>query len=288
GTAAVSRDNGRTFREFASKPTPDAKFGRIAVSATDADNVIWVPMNNGGGAEPVYFTRDGGKTWDVGSGSPVGMVNGDGPWTFFKPLAADRETAHTFYIYDRRDGGFFVSADGGANWTRRATLPTQPGNHFDNHQLIAAPGRTGDLWLSLSDKGLLHSTDAGKTWSRLTGVEWSVRAALGKPAPGSKAPSVYLYGQIGGTSPKDDLSVDAALYRSVDSGKSWTRINPVTQGLNGINPLVADMQVFGRVYVGTGGRGFFYGEPAAANRVGMPTTRVDKSRSPGAKPDASP
>ncbi|MBC8136805.1 MAG: hypothetical protein H8F28_13050, partial [Fibrella sp.] len=47
GTAAVSRDNGRTFREFASKPTPDAKFGRIAVSATDADNVIWVPMNNG-------------------------------------------------------------------------------------------------------------------------------------------------------------------------------------------------------------------------------------------------
>ncbi|MBC8138402.1 MAG: hypothetical protein H8F28_21190 [Fibrella sp.] len=264
GTAVVSRDNGRSFREFAAKPTPDAKFGRVAVSATDADNIVWVPMNNGkDDRQPVYFTRDGGKTWDAGSGSPVGMINGDGPWTFFKPLAADREAAHTFYLYDRRDGGFFVSEDGGANWGRRATLPTQPGNHFDNHQLVAAPGRSGDLWLSLYEKGLLHSTDSGKTWSRLTGVEWSVRAALGKPAPGSQTPTVFLFGQIGGTPPKDDVSVDAALYRSVDSGKSWTRINPATHGLNGINPLIADMQVFGRVYVGTGGRGFFYGEPLA-------------------------
>ncbi len=263
GTAAVSRDNGKTLREFASKPTPGAKFGRIAVSADDADNLVWMPMDDVKGEnKPTFFTTDGGKSWSAGSGAPSGCINGDGPWTFFKPLAADRVKPHTFYLYDRRDGGFFASEDGGATWKRRATLPTQAGAHFDSHKLLTAPGMAGDVWLSLSEKGLLHSADGGKTWTRLSGVEWSVQAAFGKAAPGTKTPTLFVYGQLGGTHPASDTAVSAALYRSIDLGKTFVRVNPTSQGLNGIGVLIGDMQVFGRVYVGTGGRGFFYGEPA--------------------------
>jgi len=57
GAGAISRDNGRTLRVFASKPFPDAKFGRIAVGV-NPDNIVWAPM--GAKDTPLYFSKDGG------------------------------------------------------------------------------------------------------------------------------------------------------------------------------------------------------------------------------------
>jgi photosystem II stability/assembly factor-like uncharacterized protein len=259
GDASLSSDNGRTFRVFASKPFPDAKFGRIAISATDPKNLVWAPM--GGEKEAVYFTRDGGSTWSECVGAPRGMINTQGPWSFFKPLCADRVSPNTFYIYERRSGKFFRSGDGGATWAHLSTLPTQPGNHFDQHKLEAAPNASGDLWLSLQDQGLLHSSDGGKTWSKITGVDWAINHAFGKAMPGRANATIFLIGQINGQPAKAEAEVDAHLYRSDDSGKSWTRINGTERGLAQVNNVTGDMQTPGRVYIGTGGRGTFYGQP---------------------------
>lgn len=147
---------------------------------------------------------------------------------------------------------------------RRANIRATVGGRTVCVRLL---GIAGDLWLSLYDQGLLHSTDGGKTWTKVTGVEWSVQAAAGKSAPGVKSPTLFVYGQIGGTHPKAGTQVNVAMYRPIDAGKTWVRINPETMGLNGIGNLTADMQVFGRVYVGTGGRGFFFGEPVAAKKL---------------------
>ena len=267
GDASYSDDNGRTLHEFPAKPFPDAAYGRIAVG-TDPANVVWAPM--GDASTPVYFTKDRGKTWTAGQGCPLGTISFDGPWSFYKELAADRITPGRFYLYDRRDGRFYRSDDGGASWKHTATLPKQQGTHTDTHQVRTNPYAPGDVWVSLSgatalgDHGLYHSTDGGTTWSRLTGIEWAVSFSFGQGRPGTRTPALYLLGQVGGSRPAKEVDADVQLYRSDDLGHSWVRINDDAHGLAGAGTITGGFQVWGRVFVCTGGRGVFYGEPQAA------------------------
>lgn len=265
GDAAYSNDNGRTLHEFPTKPFPDAKYGRIALG-TDSANIVWAPM--GDAQTPVYFTRDNGRTWTAGRGCPLGAVASNGPWSFYKMLAADRVRPDWFYLYDRRDGHFYRSEDGGATWKHIATLPRQQGAHYDAHQLRTSPTAGGDLWLSISgttatgEHGLYHSADGGQTWTRLTDVQWAQSVSLGKGRPGGHFPALYLFGQIGGPRPASEHEADVRLYRSDDLGRTWARVNNDAQGFAGAGTITGDNQVWGRVYVCTGGRGIFVGTPA--------------------------
>jgi photosystem II stability/assembly factor-like uncharacterized protein len=263
GTAAISTDNGRIFRRVESKPFPEARFGRVAISATDGRNFLWAPM--GDDKTPVYFTRDGGATWDVCQGAPLGMINTQGPWTFFKLLAADRMQPATFYIYDRRDGRFYRSQDGGATWKHLSTLPTQPGNHYDNHRLEAAPNSAKQAWLALHDKGLFRTGNGGQNWTKISGVDWAVNVSFGKAAPGRTNPTVFLLGQLSGKSTSSEQEAEVNLYRSDDMGTTWMRVNDAERGMGGVGNITGDMQNYGRVYIGTGGRGTFYGQIASAS-----------------------
>lgn len=58
-------------------------------------------------------------------------------------------------------------------------------------------------------------------------------------------------------------------YRSADAGATWIRINDDSHQFGGINVLEADRNVFGRLYVGTGGRGILYGIPSVSLPVTM-------------------
>jgi len=264
GDAAYSEDNGRTLQEFPAKPFPDAKYGRIALG-TDPANVVWAPM--GDAKTPIYFTKDNGKTWAPGAGCPLGTVATNGPWSFYKMLAADRVRPGWFYLYDRRDGLFYRSENGGADWKQVASLLKQQGAHYDAHQLRTSPTAAGDLWLSISgatatgEHGLYHSTDGGSSWSRLSGVQWAQSISLGKGKPGGTSPALYLLGQVGGTRPASDQDADIQLYRSDDAGRTWARINTDAHQFAGAGTITGDNQVWGRVYVCTGGRGIFVGTP---------------------------
>lgn len=58
-----------------------------------------------------------------------------------------------------------------------------------------------------------------------------------------------------------------AIWRSDDQGATWLRLNDeLHQWGQRFRCLAADPRIFGRVYVGTDGRGILYGEPATANR----------------------
>ena len=267
GDASYSDDNGRTLHEFPAKPFADAAYGRIAVG-TDPANVVWAPMGDAG--TPIYYTKDKGETWAAGRGCPLGTVAFDGPWSFYKELAADRVTPGRFYLYDRRDGRFYRSDDGGASWHHVATLPHQQGAHFDANQVRTNPFAPGDVWVGISgatavgDHGLYHSTDGGATWSRLSGVEWVNSFSFGLGRPSSKTPTLYLLGQIGGPRPAKELDADVQLYRSDDGGHSWARVNDAAHGLAGASTITGGFQQWGRVFVCTGGRGIFYGQPLGA------------------------
>jgi photosystem II stability/assembly factor-like uncharacterized protein len=219
---------------------------------------------------PVYCTKDNGKTWAAAAGAPLGTIASDGPWSFYKELAADRVRPGVFYLYDRRDGDFYRSEDGGAHWKEVSVLPRQQGVHYDSNRVFAAPSLPGVVWVSISGAtavgphGLYVSENGGDTWTRLTGVQWAESFAFGQGKPGGRLPAAYLFGQIGGPVPADSSHADVQLYRSDDMGRSWTRINDAAHQFAGFNSMTGDGQVWGRVYVSTGGRGVFYGRPASA------------------------
>jgi hypothetical protein len=76
---------------------------------------------------------------------------------------------------------------------------------------------------------------------------------FGKAAPGKSYPAVYLVGTVNG--------VDG-VFRSVDSGQSWTRINDDQHQYAWIGQAVSgDPRVYGRVYLATNGRGILYADP---------------------------
>jgi photosystem II stability/assembly factor-like uncharacterized protein len=106
----------------------------------------------------------------------------------------------------------------------------------------------------VSRQGLFHSTDAGQTFVN-TRSDVSVNAlSLGKAAPGMDYPTLFAIGT------RDQVK---AIWRSIDAGKSWQRINDDQhQYGKRFRCISGDPRIFGRVYVGTDGRGITYGEIA--------------------------
>jgi xyloglucan-specific exo-beta-1,4-glucanase len=102
-------------------------------------------------------------------------------------------------------------------------------------------------------EGLLRSSDRGRAFERVTGEITGHQIAFGRAAPGARHPAIYVAGRRG-----DERGV----FRSTDDGATWLRLNPENLQFHSISALAADPRVFGRVYVGSRGRGIFYGEPA--------------------------
>jgi len=121
------------------------------------------------------------------------------------------------------------------------------------YRLVAAPYRAGDLWLHVGG-ALYHSDNGGDAFEPVSGALEIALFGLGKPAPGSRIAAIYAIGTLDG---------QKGVYRSLDGGKAWTRINDDEHqwGLR-FRVISGDPRIFGRVYIGTDGRGVLYGDPA--------------------------
>jgi hypothetical protein len=118
------------------------------------------------------------------------------------------------------------------------------------------PGREGDIWLA-TDSGLYHSTDSGASFAKVTGDKaWTV--GFGKAAEGSSYPAIYAGAKINSTS---------GIYRSDDGGTRWVRINDDQHQWGLPTVTIGDPRIYGRVYVGTNGRGIIYGDGAGGTPV---------------------
>ena len=73
---------------------------------------------------------------------------------------------------------------------------------------------------------------------------------MGKPGPGRVYPALYLAGQVG---------EKEGFYRSDDIGQTWVRLNDDAHQFGFVNVIKGDPRVYGRVYLGTSGRGVIYG-----------------------------
>ncbi|MGA2672806.1 MAG: xyloglucanase [Terracidiphilus sp.] len=246
-----SLDAGRTWKPTSAAPTPESHAGSIAVSA-DGSTWIWTPER-----EPVSVTHDQGATWTAAQGLPAGIR-----------VIADPVAAQSFYAISLRDRTLYRSDDGGATFTARSfTLPdaspapassSRGDERGGQDRIYAAPGRAGDLWLAAFD-GLFHAvpatqqTSGSVAFARLSGVEEIHALGFGKAAPRHSYPALYLVGTIHG---------QRGIFRSTDEARTWVRINDEKHQWGLVLQISGDPRIYGRVYVGTHGRGVFYGDPA--------------------------
>jgi hypothetical protein len=205
---------------------------------------VWAPEQS-----PAYFTRDRGATWTQSQGLPLNTR-----------VIADRVNPQKFYALALFDGKLFVSRDGAATFTAQplappVRLPQRGGNRGDERggqdRLYATPGREGELWLAASD-GLYRSTDAGMAFLRLSAVQEIHAFGFGEAAPEADYPALFLVGVVDGV---------RGIFRSDDTARTWVRINDDQRQWGLLLHITGDPKLYGRVYVGTHGRGIVYGDP---------------------------
>ncbi|HWD80284.1 MAG TPA: carbohydrate-binding protein, partial [Kribbella sp.] len=216
---------------FTAEPVGSANSGHVALAA-DGSTIVWTEA----GQAP-YRSTDKGASWSKVSGLGTDAV-----------VVADRSSAGTFYSLT--GGTLYASTDGGATFTARAgNLPAG--------RLTAVPGVAGDLWISGGGSGLLHSTDGGRSFTALASVQSAASPlGFGKPAPGTTYQALYLIGTVQNVT---------GVFRSTDKGATWVRINDDAHqwgSIGGPGVITGDPDTYGRVYIGTNGRGLLYGDPS--------------------------
>lgn len=194
------------------------------------------------------ISRDQGKTWTAASGLPAGAH-----------AISDRMSPQIFYALDFKTGKFYTSNDGGATFASSdptglpadlsSAAPTSPEAAWP---LMATFGKPGDLWL-VAGGDLFHSADAGKTFAKIPTDLRAEELSFGKAPAGSDYPALFAIGTLGNLK---------AIWRSDDAGHNWARINDDQhQYGTRFRCISGDPRVFGRVYIGTDGRGILYADP---------------------------
>jgi len=207
--------------------------GNVALSA-DGSTIVWSP-----GGLAVQVSTTFGSTWVAATGLPVGAV-----------VESDRVNPSKFYALS--NGTFYVSTNKGASFTTTAAT----GIPAAAHKFKAVYGHEGDIWLAggsdTTTYGLWHSTNSGASFTKIANVQKADNVSFGKAAPGQSYPAIYIVAQVDGV---------RGVFRSNDMAASWVRINDDQHQYGNLGEaLTGDPRVYGRVYVGTNGRGIVWGD----------------------------
>lgn len=216
----------------------------VAVSPGFFTDLISAPRGIGVG---LRYSEERGVTWSESTGGPIDF--GYSVLDFRKRVVFDRLNNSQAYTF--KAGSFYRSLNGGMTWSVvNSSLPAASEEEFIS--LVASFLTTGKLWLGLGSSGLWTSGDGGSTWAQITNVTHCRVFGIGKDSLGS--PILFLYGIVTSDS-------GWGIFRSVDTGVTWERINE-TGKLFGAEPIAiaGDRNVVGRVYLATRGRGLLVGE----------------------------
>jgi hypothetical protein len=229
---AYSNDNGQTWTPCATAATGYTTANQTGSVAVAADGSRFVVSPSAGHGTAAY-TVNKGATWTASTGLPSGAL-----------LASDRVTAMTFYATS--GGTLYVSLNGGASFTTAGTFTGggAPRTVF---------GQAGEVWVATGND-LYRFTGAGTTKAQVTSVSAASGVGFGKAAPGQTHPATYIVGTVGG---------QYGFFRSDDGvGTAWTRVNDDQHQYGWLqgNFVAGDEDVYGRVYLTTGGRGYVYAD----------------------------
>lgn len=234
-SSGYSTNSGSSWTPAAGEPTGVTNGGTIAVSA-NGTRVVWSPE---GTTATYYTTSSTGRSWTACTGVPAQAR-----------VFSDRVNANKFYAF--KNGVFYVSTNGGASFTMTvsAGLPT-------SGTAKAMAGHEGEIWIAGGSTGnaygIWRSTNSGASFTQLANVQEADCIGFGKAATGKTYMSVFASAKIENV---------RGLFRSDDLGATWIRVNDDQHqyGWTG-KCITGDPRIFGRVYVGTNGRGIVYADP---------------------------
>lgn len=290
---AKSTDGGKTWVTLNAPGTVNTNNPGGGLAAASPSVLVWIPK----GLATVYFTSNGGTSWGTATISgPINPYQESGASVNRQIVAADRVNIGTFYLYyngtSNSDGagtnadgaiaGIYKSTDGGANWakvfagrlanTGSANLDYSVGFYaarLKSVPRIAAQNTAGHLFWTAGDVGgsvvgaLRASFDGFATTPIVVANVLEVSdIGFGAPLPGSDYPTVFIVGWVGGTA-LTNYGVwmsTSNLSAWLANAQTWTKITSFPYG-NGdfVKCLSGDSNVYGRVYGGFQGSGWFYG-----------------------------
>ena len=226
GTIVRTTDGGTTWRTLAIPASEKLDFRDVdAVSERTAYALSIGP----GEASRIYKTTDAGASWTL-------QFTNDDPKAFFDAMAfwdAERGVAFS----DSVDGTFVIllTTDGGRTWSRapQTSLPAAlagEGAFAASGTNVAVAG-SRDVWIGTTSGRVLHSSDAGRTWSiATTGVATGDATGIFSVAFRDARHGIV----VGGNYQKEREAVDNAAVTS-DGGATWTLV----KGLGGFRSVVA-------------------------------------------------
>lgn len=254
--SSYSTDGGQNWQRFESYENgthpADLRFGNIAVSASDTDNLVWMPTFNA----PLHFSHDQGATWTEvvlpGTEDNVtdGKNTGGSHFAYYlnrNVLQADRILPDTFYLY-HGELGIFRSSDAGETWElmESSGLPLGWPVGFFNAKLVSVPDQPGHLVFTpgVLEEGswpAYESVDGGNIWSEILGTGNVTAIGFGVAENEGGNATVYLAGEVNGVS---------GVWRSTDRRRTWSLISSAPAGnYQPIRAISGDPSVFGTVYV---------------------------------------
>lgn len=210
----------------------------------DAAHTVYVGCDVGG----IYKSTDNGRSW---------QIKNNGLTTYFvQDVAYDPQNSSTLYAATR--GGVFKSTDGAETWvSKRSGFPEESPYHFSApvSDIVVDPQspnivyagigvpRQGYIleshhWTETDVKGSLYkSTDFGENWQQIHGT--------GIPAQAM----IYSLAIAPGNSNTLYAATSEGVYKSSDSGATWTAKNEGLPTLKRAMSLVVDPGNTSLIYV---------------------------------------
>ncbi|HMD34826.1 MAG TPA: hypothetical protein VKH42_07655, partial [Vicinamibacterales bacterium] len=203
----------------------------VAIDPKDS-NVVWLGTGENTSQRSAHFgdgtykSTDAGKTW-----KRVGLASSE----HIGSLLIDPRNTNVVYVAAQGplfspggERGVYKTTDGGQTWTASLTISADTGANslaFDpkNPDIVYASAyqrrrAVGQLIGGGPEGGIYKTTNAGKTWTKLTkGLPTGDTGRIALATDGRKSPAT-VFALI------NARREEAGFYRSDDAGASWSRI----------------------------------------------------------------